>query len=322
MSWAMEKLRQVLQSIRLFLNSRLGLLFKILVSISLLVYFFSTIDFPKFLQILKQISTPFLLFIFILIIVRNYISAFRFQILCKIKKHVGLFTLGNHYFIASMFNMFLPTSIGGDGVRVLLLKREGVDQVDSLSLILIERFVGFFSFVLFAFTGLFFISLPIIISVIVIGITICYISLFVFVFFPSDRFRGWSKFSGKATEILEQLRTNRAHLLQVMLASLIFQLVSIYIRYMVALSFGIDIGFAPFLVFIPLINLISLLPISLGGMGLREFGFVLLFSQVGLTQEQALLVSLGTFMTLVTSAIIGALIFGYQRIVSDVSSFQ
>jgi hypothetical protein len=74
--------------------------------------------------------------------------------------------------------------------------------------------------------------------------------------------------------------------------SIILQLVIIYYYYLIAQQLNIPISYLQLLVFIPIIVVATLLPISLGGLGLKEGLLAYLFSRVHLSLEHAVLLSL------------------------------
>ena len=92
--------------------------------------------------------------------------------------------------------------------------------------------------------------------------------------------------------LLLQFSRNRQALAKSMGLSFLLQLGIVYYHYLVAQQLKISISFLELLVFIPIIVVVTLLPISLGGLGLKEGLWVYLFSRIGLTTEQALLLSL------------------------------
>jgi uncharacterized membrane protein YbhN (UPF0104 family) len=55
---------------------------------------------------------------------------------------------------------------------------------------------------------------------------------------------------------------------------------------------GIPIDFIYFVLFLPLVTLVSLVPISIGGLGIREAVMVALFAAVGVSKADVLSVSL------------------------------
>jgi len=68
-----------------------------------------------------------------------------------------------------------------------------------------------------------------------------------------------------------------------------------------------------FYFFIPVVHIISYLPITYSGLGLREGMFVVLFTKVGMTQGQALGTSLIYFGILMILGIVGGIFYVATR---------
>jgi hypothetical protein len=79
--------------------------------------------------------------------------------------------------------------------------------------------------------------------------------------------------------------------------------------YFVGLSLGLQVSFIYFLIFLPIIGAITLLPIALGGLGLREGLFVVYFAKAGVVKQLALAMSLLSFSFIVFYGAIGGLIY-------------
>lgn len=95
----------------------------------------------------------------------------------------------------------------------------------------------------------------------------------------------------KISRIFEYLQDYKRHskiLFKAVGLSLVMSFFNILAFYIIALSIGCTIELSYFLFFIPIINLVSSIPISYGGLGVREGMFVILFSQVGMADSQAL----------------------------------
>jgi hypothetical protein len=76
----------------------------------------------------------------------------------------------------------------------------------------------------------------------------------------------------------------------------------------VARALGVEVtalGFVQFFVFVPLLGLLMTLPISINGLGVREGAGVLLFTQIGFTSAQALLMELVTYAIMVVVSLLG-----------------
>ncbi len=72
---------------------------------------------------------------------------------------------------------------------------------------------------------------------------------------------------------------------------------------------GIKINMAYFFVYLPIIGAITLLPISIGGLGLRDATTVFFFAQAGVSKDMAFAMSLINFSFIVFYASIGGLIY-------------
>lgn len=80
-------------------------------------------------------------------------------------------------------------------------------------------------------------------------------------------------------------------------------------RSAIALSFSLSIPFLTFFILIPIITVVTLVPISPGGLGVKEGMFVLLFTQLGVSTEIALLISLVGRALYMVIIIIGAILY-------------
>ena len=303
--------------IRRLFNSKLMLYFKILVSIGILFCFFRKIDYKKLESILTGINYIFIPVLLFFIFFRNVIVAVRFRLLIFFKGRLNIFVLFKQYFIASFFNNILPTALGGDGVRVFLLSECGISKSESVSFILVERLIGFFSYILIAFFTTFFISIPSQIKGLIYLITFVYTASMVSIFYfgwriNTDKIR--IRLLQKIISAFILFRDNKKAIVFAFFVSFLFQLTNIFISYLVSAAFNMQIPLLFFLGFLPLIGLVVMIPVSLGGMGLREMAFVYFFSQVGVSQENSLVISLGTYLTLITGGLVGALLFFYDKV--------
>jgi uncharacterized protein (TIRG00374 family) len=80
--------------------------------------------------------------------------------------------------------------------------------------------------------------------------------------------------------------------------------------YLLALSLGINIGLFFFILVIPVLSLLDLLPISISGIGTRDVALIFLFGLNGISAEQAVAFSLlYLFMSYWLIALIGAAVY-------------
>jgi len=77
--------------------------------------------------------------------------------------------------------------------------------------------------------------------------------------------------------------------------------------YFLALGMDLDIGFATLLVLCPILFLVTVVPVSLNGIGLREATFVVVLGGAGVAREDAFALGLAFFAVGVLSSAVGAL---------------
>jgi uncharacterized membrane protein YbhN (UPF0104 family) len=79
-------------------------------------------------------------------------------------------------------------------------------------------------------------------------------------------------------------------------------------NYFLGLAVGVDLSLYYYFLFIPVISVLLMLP-SIGGLGIREGAYVLLFGQVGVANSQALAIAFAFDLYLLINGLIGALIY-------------
>jgi uncharacterized membrane protein YbhN (UPF0104 family) len=104
-----------------------------------------------------------------------------------------------------------------------------------------------------------------------------------------------SRFTKLATGVYGALVSYRHHLPTVFFAiaiSVVLQLMFAAYYAMASVAMGIPIDLIYFILFLPLVTLVSLVPFSVGGLGVREAVMVALFGAVGVSQADVLSVAL------------------------------
>ena len=84
--------------------------------------------------------------------------------------------------------------------------------------------------------------------------------------------------------------------------------------YFVAMGVGMEIDFFDLSSILPLVGLVTLLPVTVSGMGLREFSFIHFLSICNVGREAAVALSLGGFFVLLGWNLLGGLVYLYYRL--------
>jgi uncharacterized membrane protein YbhN (UPF0104 family) len=127
---------------------------------------------------------------------------------------------------------------------------------------------------------------------------------FLFLHLPFQKFKAYLY---KIHEATSGYRDKKTILAGVWFLSVLVQGGMSFVFYCMARAIGLKLGLIPFLVFVPVITAFSVLPISIGGLGLRDTACVVLFAKVGVAAEKALCMSLANFGFMFVLGVLGGL---------------
>ncbi len=267
-------------------------------ALSLLVILFMSIPAESLMQHVKKAKTSFLYPALAILLVRHVISAMRWQMLLKIRNiEIALLSLVRYNYIGLFINNFLPTSCGGDVARIgYIQKKHDAPFLIASSSVIIERILGLASLSCIALLATPWDLIP---SMEFRGTT-AQISLFLavmvplvaaalFFLFPSPNGEQKNKES-KLSTIINTFTLYRQEPLSLFVSviySFLFQLLTIYGVYLIYRSITDHITIVGFLFAIPLATLISMVPISINGIGIREGALVVLLKLFGVSTNTA-----------------------------------
>jgi uncharacterized protein (TIRG00374 family) len=211
------------------------------------------------------------------------------------------------YFAGAFVSNVLPSTIGGDVLRVSRLSRgqEDADSADTFASVVLERLTGWLVLPLITFFGL--IVNPdlrnqgrasVVAALIALGTLVALVVVLVIADHPrlGGRFaqsEGWTRFVGAVLRGVAQMRSHPAAAVGVVLAGLAYQLSLVVAALMVAAALGFGwLGLTPLLAFLPAVLIAQVLPIGISGLGVREGAFVLFLTPVGVPAEQAIALGL------------------------------
>ena len=311
------------------------LFFRIAISVSLIAYLIGTQfkDLKNVADILKTANIYLLVLSLSTHIFGVWITAVRWKTLLDTQKAgLGVRTLTVSVLIGFFFNNFLPTSIGGDVFRAYDAAKKGKIQIGtSASIILVERFSGVIAAATYAIVALFLGFTAIGNQSVIIPIVIFFVITIILAFLiinPSmlrmdrlfDRFRILRKLKGKLSDVYKTLQSFKKYkmaLVKILVFSFLLQFAVILNYYLAAKALGIELGLASFLFIIPVITIIAMLPISIGGAGLRENSLVIIMIALGAANDKATLVSLLTFIMLIIVGIIGGITYNVRPYIKE-----
>ena len=97
------------------------------------------------------------------------------------------------------------------------------------------------------------------------------------------------------------------------LVSFLIQLADISLYSVVAAAIQLPVKFTDLLLFVPLLYLVVLLPLSVNGIGIRESVFVIFSTSWGITSADAVAFSLTVFALNLAGSLVGGIIYWFDR---------
>ncbi|MEN2985376.1 MAG: lysylphosphatidylglycerol synthase transmembrane domain-containing protein [Thermodesulfovibrionaceae bacterium] len=287
------------------MRNYLKFLIRLLITTVLIFFLFQKLNFSEFYQALKKSNLIYIVFASFLYLLSSYISTLRWKIFISSSK-IKISELFSLYLIGSFFNITLPGIVSGDIVKILMI-RDKVNLREAIFSIFMDRYIGFsvLLFVGFIFFLIFYPKLPkswILWSVPISFLGFILFSLFLYILV---NFRFLKEFRS----LLGCLKKNQIFI--TLILSLFIQFCVIFSVYVVTKSINLELSFFKIAIFLPVIILITTLPISISGVGVREWCFLLFFEKF-IPPEKAMATSVLWFASVVFASLIGG--FEYLRL--------
>jgi len=286
------------------------------VSIAILVYLFRKIDFAEVWQLFKHVHVGYLIAALGLYLLGQVFCAYRWKLVAALMGfHNSFSEFFTYYFIGMFFNLFLPTAIGGDVGKCYYLAKGNKKVLRAVVSVLADRGSGLIVLVMIAGISLTMVngvtlpsSLP---AGILMGNTLVFIGLIV----PIFAGKYLSGFSEKISLLLTYWK-KPVPLIKAIGISFIFHALIIIIHILIGMSLEMTIPWKFYLFVVPLVVTVSMLPVSLSGIGLREGAYVFFLAFVNVPKTEALTFAFGWFTILVMSSLTGGIVFAIHSLVS------
>ena len=315
------------------------LLLKIIISVGIVAGLLSQISLTSFWKALLNARHIYIILAFLLYIGGQILSAYKWKLLAKtlgFRRKFKRFV--SYYFIGMFFNLFFLGSIGGDVGKAYLLAGRRDSRIRAGYSILAERFTGGMALVtigvialiaspsidliplwlkLINWMGLDVDIAPPSIAVITwwlnIGlITACVVVWTLILTFPLLLpFIPWlTRWASKIKLGDFAVYWSRPRRMALVLAiSFCFQLINILVFALIGMSLNLDVPLGYYFVIVPLVDLVSILPISISGIGVREGSYVGLLYLAGVETSQGLAFGLLGFLVVVAASLLGGIIY-------------
>lgn len=298
------------------------ILLKLAVSISLVTFLYRKTPLEEIGSLLAQIEVGYLMPIGLLLFINTLISARKWQIFLKADNlDLSLWDLTVSYMSGTFCSLFLPSNIGGDSYRIYDIARQSRQAAGSAASVFADRLSGFMALAILSFVSsltvaavfgsIQFLVLPSLILLlfflIVFSLMKQHAIIKILDYLGVTRFGIIERLVNKFLYSFSNYRRESGVIVKVMLLSFLFQFSVITVVYLMARALGVTLPFYYFSAFVPIISLMEALPISIYGIGVRDYGYVYFFSQVGMGDLQTRSLALLFMATAVCYSLIGGL---------------
>ena len=306
------------------------LLLKISLSVALILWITQDVALDSVFAVIAESSGSLLILAFSLFFVGYVIAAFRWRTLIRVQDgDAPIFFLVRSFMVALFFNNFLPSTVGGDVVRMYDSWRLGNSKTDAVTVVLVDRFLGVIVLFCFALLALVFDEtvageVPFITVWVTAGLAGMGIATWLFLKIPVSTMQRLSSAKNgvmaRVGGILEKVhRSFQAYrqapsaILRALGLSVLLQVNVVVHFILVARAVGIDVPVESMFLIIPVAVFIMMVPISINAIGVREAVFVFLFSLYGVQSVEALAFAWIAYSFTLLQGVLGGLVFALRR---------
>jgi len=301
--------------------------FKLLVFGISIYILFEIVDMRLVASYLKDIPLIVLILLLAINIFRSWLTGLRWSLLNPDTS--GQLSRWNYFrfaMIAFTYNLIMPGALGGDFVKAALTMNAVKNKrIDNIIAILIDRFIGFLSIIMMGTAALILSrNTPESTAVyLYISFAVIYIALLILITALTNQYlldfiRTIALKLGKAGNLINRIAEvwndavkyfiiNKKKVVFGLLICFPIHMISFITAFILARSLNIQISFIEISLIISLIWIISAIPVSLGGAGIRELSLVYLFSIYGIAPEPVTALAAYIYIIIIFKSFIGLL---------------
>lgn len=298
-------------------------LLKMALSVVLLYFVFRRTDLMAIFDTVFSISNSYLFVVVLLYFTAHFVNSVKwFQILrsANLKKLFAMTLITQYY------SLILPGQLAGEAVKIYKLGKDSKEAEHVAASVVVDRITGLMAVLIVAISGCvmsdnhfaksmitYFVFAILALTTLLYFIRLITVENAIRRFFNclDSSFKGVNKILLQGIRFIEAWKyclRKPAILLNSLLIGIIFQFICVLINLIFSNAFNIPIAFIDWCWIFGVISLLLVLPVTIGGIGLREGGFVFLIGSFGVSDEKALALSLSIFSLHIFGALVGGVL--------------
>lgn len=296
------------------LSATIKFLLRIGLSVCLLAWLMSRANLNDLLTAFLDLSFFVWAIAFLMYLASQVISSIRWYFLAHALDFTGPWSIYlKYHFVGLYFNLFLPTNIGGDVLKMHFISRGEPKKLRATYSILADRLFGLAAMFLLG-AGAVLVGhgiLPHYFEHLLRVAGICIILSFLGLPMAYKLLSSiWPKIGKRLAVFLVFWEKPKA-LFAALSLSVVLQALGIGAVAFLAKDMGLNPPVAFYFAAFPMVAILTILPISFNGMGIREGGFIFFLGLKGISAEKALTLSLSFFAIQIAASLIGGLAYAF-----------
>lgn len=303
-------------------------LLRVVLTAAMLAWLSTNVDMQNVGRVLAEADMVLLLPAVVMYLLSIFCAAWRWQQLLEgMNIALSLLKLLRLVFVGAFFNMFLPSSVGGDLMKMVLLAPDLERREAAIASVLMDRVVGLAVTIGVGLVAVLLlpnvwndVGLLATLAIALFGFALGAASLFSKRLFqlvarltPGFIWRRVGPLALRVHEALLCLSHRPDVLLKASGVSVLRQLAICLSAYCAGLAFGIPLSPIAYFATVPIALAITALPLAINGLGLQDNALVFLLGVVGVTAAQALGLSIYLHAMRNGMGLVGGVIFAVSR---------
>lgn len=286
-----------------------NLIFKILISAFILYFVFAKLDFAVIINQFRNINLIYIIPCFLLALITLFFMVLKWKVFLKKYEKINLRKLIGIYWASDFVNLFGIGAVGSETYKMFSFKEKKKALFSSL-IDRLNSFIWYFLLGISIIIASFFIGNESFFPIL-FGFLLFFILVFLYIFVEKrikNKFFNFIKNKFIKKIIYESQRLD-IELIKHSVYCLMIILLQVTLYYLIFLSIGLKVNLVELFIFVPLLVIALVLPISFQGFGIREFLFIEFAKLNSILPEKALIASFILYLITLVYRLLGVIPF-------------
>lgn len=304
-------------------KSTVKLITKLIITLILLYIFLLKTNISEIIDNISQISFKSIILVVLLFFLAHFINTLKWLFLLPRYKYILLIKFN---FIGLYYSLILPGQLSGEVIKAYKLGKGKTDAAKVAASVFIDKITGIIGLLIVGILGIIFTNREIPKSIVYTSlfmVCVCFAVLIIirintisntikcFLCYISKRITFFNNLVLQFLKLIEAWKDYAKSIKYItinIIIGIIYQLIAVYIHYIFANELGIYLNFLDWCWIYGIVSIALFLPITIGGIGLREGSFISILGWLGIGNEKALTLSFCILGLQIFGALLGGVL--------------